>query len=214
MNEQEQQNLNPFLSVWLHPKKTARYVMDHKGIPYSLFIIIIGYIGVFCASIIDTELYPFFPIWGILILLIFCSVFFGIISNAFYSLIVWPIGKMFKGVGTYQEIFKGLSLISIPYVILIPFYIIWMFTDPYSLFTPDVEGSSLLLVIITLLLTVVVTVWCIVISVAVIAEAHQISNWKAFFTLLIPTVIFTILFIIVFIFLAIIGIAIGSFFAY
>lgn len=210
----EQQKLNPFLSVWLHPKKTARYVMDNKGIPYTLFIIAISYIGVFSASIIDTKLYPTLPILGILVLLVICSVFFGIISNAFYSLIIWPIGKMFKGVGTYQELFKALSLISIPYVILIPFYIIWMYTDPYSLFYSSFEGMLGIVGIITLLLTVVVTVWCIVISIAVIAEAHQISNWKAFFTLLIPTVIITILFVIVFIILAVIGLAIGSFFVY
>lgn len=209
MNEK----LNPFLSVWLHPKKTARYVIENKGFPFALLMVAVSYIGVFCSSLIDTELYPLLPLWGILLLLLILSPIFGIISNAIYALIVWPMGKLFNGVGTYQDLFKGLSLIAIPYIVLIPFYIIWMFTDPYSLFYSDMEGS-LVLPIITLLITVVVTIWCMVISVGVVAEAHKIANWQAFLTIVIPTIIFTILIIIAIIVLALVIVALGAIFGY
>ncbi|MFP3916689.1 YIP1 family protein [Lysinibacillus telephonicus] len=209
MNEK----LNPFLSVWLHPKKTARFVIENKGFPYALLTVAVSYIGVFCASLIDTELYPLLPLWGVLLILLILSPIFGIISNAIYALIVWPMGKLFNGVGTYQDMFKALSLIAIPYIILIPFYIIWMFTDPLSLFYTDMEGS-LVLPIITLLFTVVVTIWCMVISIGVVAEAHKIPNWQAFLTIVIPTIIFTFLIIIAIIVLALIIVAIGAIFGY
>lgn len=213
MIEQEDIKLNPLLTVWLHPKKTARYVIENKGFPYTLFIIAISYIGVFCSSVIDTELYPFLPIWGILLLLLILSPILGIMSNAFYAVIIWPMGKLFKGIGNYQEIFKGLSLTAIPFIVLIPFYILWMITDPYSLFYTDIEGS-LVLPLFTILLTIAASIWSFIISIAVVAEVHNISNWKAFFVLFIPSVLFTILIIIVVIILALIIIGFSTFFMF
>jgi len=211
MNEQER--LNPFLSVWLHPKKTAKYVMEQKGIPYTLFIIAIGYIGSLCAGLLDTELYPMMSLWVILLLLVILSPILGIISNALYSLIVWLIGKLFKGTGTYQVIFKSMSLVAIPYIVLIPFYLMWMFVEPESLFSGDVFGDFIVLPIITLIVTFVVTVWCFVISIAIVAEAHKISNWKAFFTLFIPTIILIIVLVVIFLLIALLILAIGTVFA-
>lgn len=211
MNEQQGANVNPILSVWLHPKKTARYVLENKGILYTLLILTIGYIGVFSSSLIDTELYPSLPIWGVLLLLLILSPILGIMMNAFYALIIWPVGKLFKGVGNYQDIFKGMSLTTIPYIILIPFYIIWMLIDPLSLFYPDVNGN-IIIVLITTILTIVVGIWCFVISIAIVAEVHNVSNWKAFFILFIPAIIFIILIIVLAVIVAFVLFGIGTVF--
>jgi len=54
----------------------------------------------------------------------------------------------------------------------------------------------------TILVTIVVSIWSFVISVGVVAEAHQISNWMAFFTIFIPGIIlFVVLFVLFFIIL-------------
>lgn len=213
MTEQQNSSVNPFLSVWLHPKKTARFVIENKGMAYLFFVIAISYLGVFSSSLIDMELYPLFSIWVIVILLLLLSPLFGIMMNAIYALIVWPVGKLFKGVGNYQDVFKGMALTSIPYIPLIPFYLLWMMTDPYSLFYADAEGNFII-PLITSILTVVASIWCFVISIAIVAEVHKISNWKAFFVLFIPAVIFIIFLIVIVVIISLIIFGIGTAFMF
>ncbi|CAM5297345.1 YIP1 family protein OS=Lysinibacillus sphaericus OX=1421 GN=LS41612_14630 PE=4 SV=1 [Lysinibacillus sphaericus] len=61
----------------------------------------------------------------------------------------------------------------------------------------------------SILMTAVTSIWSMVITVGVVAEAHQFSNWKAFFTVLIPSIVgVVILFILlIIIFIGIIGIS-------
>ena len=53
----------------------------------------------------------------------------GVIGTAISALISWLFGKLFKGTGTYSDLFKGLSLTAIPYIVLVPLYIIWLMTS-------------------------------------------------------------------------------------
>lgn len=43
--EQEQEKINPLLTIWLHPKRTARYVLEYKKFPFVISLLSIGYIG-------------------------------------------------------------------------------------------------------------------------------------------------------------------------
>ena len=92
--------------------------------------------------------------------------------------------------------FKSLSLTSIPSIVLIPFYFIWLFTSPESLMNPEFAGTMPIIFWPTILLTIAMSIWGFVITIAVVAEAHQFSNWQAFFTVFIPGVILFILFVI------------------
>ena len=65
----------------------------------------------------------------------------GVIGTAISALISWLFGKLFKGTGTYSDLFKGLSLTAIPYIVLVPLYIIWLMTSPDSLLDPNFMGS-------------------------------------------------------------------------
>ena len=203
MNEIETQNqeeLNPLLTLWLHPKKTTRYVLDKKSLLYVILFLCLGFIGSGFTGFIDWDIYPEFPLWGILLITLILSPILGIISTAFSALCIWLIGKIFKGKATFQQTFKAISLSAWPFIILIPIYIIWMLVDPNSLFNISIHFG--IISIIGILFTIVVTIWSIVIAICAIAEAHQFSNWKSFFTLLLLTLI-------IFIILFAIGILIG-----
>jgi hypothetical protein len=193
--EQEQEKINPLLTIWLHPKRTARYVLEYKKFPFVISLLSIGYIGSLFSGYIDMGLYPDFPLWAIVLLTIILSPIVGIISNAFSALGVWLIGKLFSGQGTYEQIFKASSLTAWPFIVLIPIYLLWMIIDPESLFNMSDQFGAFS--IIGLLFTVAVSIWSIVIMIAAIAEAHQFSNWKSFFTALIFIIILTIIFVII-----------------
>lgn len=203
--QQERPKLNPFLSVWLHPKQTARYMIDEKTTGYAILILSIGYIGSLLSGLIDREFIPDFSPWILLLLCVIFAPIAGIIGTGFSALLTWLFGKLFKGTGTFSDLFRSLSLTTIPFIVLIPFYIIWLITSPESLMDPNFIGTLPWIFWPTTLLTIVVSIWSFVISVGAVAEAHQISNWMAFFTILIPSIIIFVIFFVLF-FIILIGI--------
>ncbi|MGE7674887.1 YIP1 family protein [Lysinibacillus sp. NPDC094403] len=149
--------------------------------------------------------------WLIILLCVILSPISGIIGTAFAALVTWLFGKLFKGTAKYSHLFKGLSLNAIPFIVLIPFYLIWLFTSPESLMDPNFAGPYPWIFWLATLLTIAIGIWAIVITVGVVAEAHQISNWMAFFTILIPSIIFFVLiFILIIVLIFVFGIFFGT----
>ena len=84
--------MNPFLSVWLHPKQTARYVIEHKTIVYALMLVVIGYIASGFSGFMNSELYPDFSYVWIFLISIILGPILGIIMMFIASGIVFLIG--------------------------------------------------------------------------------------------------------------------------
>lgn len=198
--EQKRPALNPLKSVWLHPKQTARYMIDVKSTGYAILILSIGYIGSLLSGVMEID----FPVWIIALLCIILAPIVGIITITISAFGTWLFGKLFKGTGKFSELFKALSLTAIPFIVLIPIYMIWLYTSPESLLAVDYMEPTPWIFWPASLATIVVSIWSFVITVGAVAEAHQISNWKAFFTVFIPSIIFLFLFIII-IFIIVIG---------
>ena len=194
--------MNPFLSVWLHPKQTARYVIEHKTIVYALILFIIGYIASGFSGLMGTELYPDLSyVWLFLIVIIITPIF-GILMMFLTTGITFLVGKLLKGSGSFWDIFKACSLGSIPTIITGPLYLLWMFVSPESFFNTNEIGAFAFIMTIILIVNFI---WSIVIVVATVAEAHQFSIIRSFITLFIPAIL---LFILIFGIIAIISIII------
>ncbi|MGF9979219.1 Yip1 family protein [Viridibacillus arvi] len=207
MNElqetKQQEVLHPFFSIWLHPKKTARYILDHKGLGYAIIFILLGGMASVLFSAMDSESLDL-PTWAILLICLIGGPFIGLFSSAIGAGVFLLIGKLFKGKATYKEMFKVMGLSSIPHIWLAPILLLWMAFSPETFFRLDsdyLEVKNLLVTLISSLVSFCVTIWSFVINVGVIAETHRFSNWRAFFTIFIPGfVVFVILLIIVIIF--------------
>ncbi len=197
------EKLNPFLSVWIHPRRTTRYVIENKSLLYTMIVISVGFIGLLLSLLVDSELYPSLPMWGIILLVIVCSPIFGLLLNALYALELWLFGKLFKGTGTYKDIFKSISLFNIPYAFIIPFYILWLLIEPTSLFFEYKDGKFYL-PIIDLVLNTILSIWCFVIAIPIVSEVHNISNWKSFFSLLLSSLLLLLLLTPIFIIIVVI----------
>ena len=178
--------MNPFLSIWLHPKQTARYVIEHKTMVYVLVILVLGYIGSGFSAFMDTKLYPELSyIWILLIVIIFAPIF-GTIIMFIMSGIVFLVGKLLKGTGSFWDVFKAASLSCIPTIFLGPLYLLWMFASPESFFYPD-ESSTVALILSIFI--VIIGIWSSVILIAAVAEAHQFSIIRSITTLIIPAIL-------------------------
>lgn len=78
---------------------------------------------------------------------------------------------------------------------MIPFYLIWLFIEPASLFY-NYENSMFFFPTIDLVLNAIITIWCLVIAIPIVSEVHKIPYWKSFFTLLISSLILFLLIIV------------------
>ena len=176
--------MNPFLSVWLHPKQTARYVIEHKTIVYALMLLVLSALLSGSAELFNTEAYPDLSfVWIFLIFIILVPVI-GITFMFITTGIVFFIGKLLNGTGSFWDVFKASSISSIPAICTAPLFILGTAAN-------EVSAVGLIVGI----LTIVTSIWAVVILVAAIAEAHQFSIIRSIVTLIIPTIILVFLLI-------------------
>lgn len=183
--------MNPLLTVWLHPKQTARYVIEHKTVLYALLIVSLGFVASGSSAFQNTDLYPDIPyVWIILSMFILAPIA-GLIIYAVMTGITFLVGKLLKGTGSFTDVLQACSIAYLPTIILLPLNLIWLFASPESYF---LESENDLFSILITLITAVIGIWTVVINVAAVSEAHQFSILRAIVTLVAPTLLF-ILFI-------------------
>ncbi|MFJ8262582.1 Yip1 family protein [Rummeliibacillus sp. NPDC094406] len=196
MNQPQEQPQNykiqPFFSTWLHPKKTAQYLIDHKKWTYSLIFVLLGGIASGITGLAASDFYPTYSTWILLLTCILVGPFIGIFSVTISTFFTWLVGKIFRGKGSFEDVFKVTSLSYVPSIAMAPFLLLWMANSPLTYFDTGIEFSAVTIIsaIVFMLISIVAGVWSFVISVAGVAIAHRFSNWKAFFTLVIPGIIF------------------------
>lgn len=193
------------LSVWTNMRATSREMIDNRSVAFAIFLYSIGSIGSLMTGLIDSELD--FPVFAILLFCIIAGPICFILMQFIVVAVVYLMGKLFKGQAEYMELYKVMSLAYIPFIVLIPFYTIWMATDIESLVSTDANMGGII-PIITLFLTFVMAIYSFAIQIVGISEAHRFSKWRAFFTVAIPgLILFFLLFIfIIVIFVLILGI--------
>ena len=188
--------MQPFLTLWTNIRGTTRDVIDNRSLGYALIYISIGGIGSIMSGLLDSELNEFIPIPLIFILCVVLGPVLMIIGQFVYAGLAVLFGRMFKGTGSFNDVFKALGLGYIPYVFLIPIYTIWMFVDPEGLFYADATPNIALL-IISIILTIGAVIYGIIVNIVALSEAHQYSKWRAFVTLAIPGLILLLIFVVI-----------------
>lgn len=195
--------MNILTSVWLHPKQTVRYMIDNNLLKIAILLVAIGsFLSVFMPPIenavpadpsyaelgLEPTIYSF---GGLIISGIVAAIFMFIIMFVITG-VVFLVGKLFKGQGTYWDVFQAMSLTMIPTILIGVFGFVWAAFDINSFNEVNPTGVMTLLY---LALSTIVGIWSIVISIGALAEANRYSNWRAFFTLILPAFIFFILLI-------------------
>ncbi|WKA56855.1 YIP1 family protein [Planococcus shenhongbingii] len=199
--------VNPFTAIWLKTRETVRYLIEEKSMGYVILLMLLSGISSGLVGAFNTELNELMPVWGIILGSIIAAPIFILLIYAIMAGIYLVAGKIFKGVGTYQDLFKATGAATIPQIWLIPVYLIWMLAAPETYFAqPDGmqgDGGGLILTIFGSVLITVVTIWSIFINSKAIGEAHRISSWKGFFTIMIPSLIIGVVIAVIAIVLAI-----------
>lgn len=200
--------VNPFTAIWLKTRETVRYVIEEKSMGFVILLMILSGISSGLVGAFDSELNQMIPIVAIILGAIIAGPIFTLIIYAVMAGIYLITGKLFKGAGTYEELFKATGAASIPQIWLLPVYLIWMLASPGTYFADPLgttgDGSGLAITLIGSVILTVVTIWSIFINSKAIGEAHRISSWKGFFTIMIPSIVIGIIIAVIVILLAIV----------
>ena len=199
--------MNILTSVWLHPKKTVRHMIENRLLRLAIVLVAVaGFFGAFVPATdpstyggLEDDVFAMEPMSFVELLL--SGVFSAILTVIVMFIVVGFIflfGKLFKGKGTYWDVFQASALAVIPTLIVGVIGFVWAALDIQSF--NDFSGSNPM-VLIYGVIAFVLGVWAFVISVGALAEANRYSNWRAFFTLMLPTIIFIIVIVAIVVFI-------------
>ncbi|QDY46486.1 hypothetical protein FK545_17415 [Planococcus glaciei] len=92
-------------------------------------------------------------------------------------------------------------------------YLIWILAAPSTYFAEPLGtsggGGELIITLVGSVLITVVTIWSIFINAKAIGEAHRISSWKGFFTIMIPSIVIGIIIVAIVVLIAILFIGLS-----
>ncbi|MDN4607712.1 Yip1 family protein [Sporosarcina highlanderae] len=202
VNIEEERNvepkLNPWTSVWVHPRKTVRYVIENK--PNSFILVIAMLAGL--VHILDQAMSnDLGDIWGlgtILLVSLIAGPLLGLIGLYVGSGIHYMFSMMFGGTGTFSETRTAYAVSAI---ILVVGGVIWV-PDLLILgqgnFMSDYDFSigQFAWLFISTIGNLTVGVWSLVALIAALSEVHRFSVWKAVIVVLLPIIILVVVLII------------------
>ena len=203
--------MNTWLTIWVKPKETIRYAIEHKTLLMAFLIVSIAGIGNGLDAAFGNSPGEVIPTWAILLLCVLGGPIYGLITLYVTSGIYYLVGKWFGGKGTMRDMQMAVSWSMIP---LIWTMLVWVID--FSLFgtsvfkeefANDVGVGGWIIFFIGKLLEVTASVWAIVISIFGIAEAHKLSGGKAFLTWFLPGLVIggVIVLVVIFIVVATVG---------
>lgn len=198
--------LNPFLKIWIYPKKTIRQIVETDPDLYVLPLAIISGIYRGLDNAINNALGDSMSLFAILLFSIIAGGFGGVIGLAIStSLFTWA-GKLLGGSGDRKHVRSAIAWSSLPDAILLMIVTIPIAVfgkEYFSTSTPWIDSHLILLSIIVIplvILSIVLSIWRVYILANCLGEVHSFSAWKGLATavigilvIAIPIIIFVVL---------------------
>lgn len=196
---QTQQNqLNPFLTIWTNPKKTIRHIIETDPKLNVLPLAIASGIYQALNNAMDQTLGDMMSLVVILVFSISAGAISGIISLALGSVLFTWSGTLLGGHGDANHIRTALAWSSLPDTVLLLLITILIVVFGHELFstsTPWMDSHVLLLLIIMIpigVITVILNIWRVYILANCFGEVHGFSAWKGLATVVIGLLVVTI----------------------
>ncbi|MEK4230344.1 Yip1 family protein [Solibacillus sp. FSL H8-0538] len=186
----------PILSIALKPRETIRYVLQHKGLRYFVFVGIIGAFSSNLASFIGTKYNAAITLGDIVYSSFISGVLLFILTTVIISALLHTLGKTLGGRGKFKEMFRAMCVTVIPYIWILPVLLFWMQLSPQSYFSmasADQILGDVLMKFVGSGLVMIMGIWTFVITLIGISEVHKFSKWKAFFAFIIAVIILAII---------------------
>jgi len=173
---------NPWLTIWVAPRKTLRNLLDqNKGEWTAFWLALIGgmILGVvWWSGLLTTKDRLFFKNFAAFIVLLALG---GTLGLAYLYIMGWLYcitGSWLKGKGSFKEVRYAVGWVFYPMAVANIFGIIVYLT--FQHFWWNFAFSLLYLIAFT---------WAAIIAIKLIAEAHRFSAWQAILAIIIAGVL-------------------------
>lgn len=191
--------MNLFTNAWIYPRKTTRYIIEHKSLGYTLLFFWLTLLGVsftsYHAKAKMAELFEPITFIQFIIMYVVIIPFVIMAFLAIAALITMWVGRLFKGTGTYIDVLKAVAVGHIPLMLPIPFMLAWLIVDTNGFLTSSASLAS----DVSMFVAGLSTIWAFYITIGTVSEAHRFSYGQSVMTLLIPAALLMgFLFIIIF----------------
>ncbi len=206
MNEEngkhiEDEKLNPWISIWISPRKTVRYAIDNNMMKFALILALVA--GVFDSLNVASQnnIGDVMSVPMILVLAVVLGPMIGLIGWWIGAGIATIFGSWLSGTGTFADLKMAYAISYIPIILVGLLWIPDLLVLGESLFIEDLDISAgkLIWPFFSGFIGIVVGIWSFIITVKAIAEAHRFSAWRGLLTVIIPSVlIFVVLYIFLF----------------
>lgn len=206
------EELNPWLSIWLHPRKTIRYIVESDVKQYVILLAVLSGISESLARASEKSLGDKISITTILALSLIGGAVGGIITLYVSGALLKWTGKWLGGKGTGEEIRAAVAWGSVPEVVALFLTILEIFVFGKEMFTqntPNIDSSMFLAVVLLIfgMLELVLAIWCIFTYLKCLGEVQGFSAWKA----LGNTILAGLVILVPIVVLALIVVSVGSF---
>lgn len=202
--------INPLWSMWVHPRKTIRMVVDKNNR--------LGFIGLcFLYGLAQGahfaqafSLGAYFSLWLVLFIIAIAAIPIGAISFSLGSLVLYWTGKLIRGQGSYHDIRAAVSwsnVTAIFSVILVGLMIL-SFGEMFFFrqFADSVfQDWRAFLIIGFLIGELVLAVWKLVIFILALSEVQRFSAWMAILNIILVGVVYFMVFFLIDKLLALMG---------
>ncbi|OCS82868.1 Yip1 family protein [Caryophanon tenue] len=178
--------MNIVRNVWLHPRETTRYVIEHVRLPATLAFFWVTLLGVSMASYhakaeLATE-FTAVTLQQFIVMYILIAPFLIMLFLVGAGLITTWMGRFFKGKGTFIDIYKAIAVGHLPMLLPVPFMLAWLIVDTHGFLISYHSLAG----VICFIASVIGSVSAFYLTIGTIAEAHRFGYKESVLTLLIP----------------------------
>jgi hypothetical protein len=185
----------PWLSIWLKPRQTVRWIMETDQAPL-IFILIKGFLFNlnFSMNMSFGDNRSLLTILGMSLLL---SLPTGILLVEIWSWSLTWIGKWLGGIGDKEDIKKAFVWSGIFDSIGLVLYFIQIGLMGNAFFQSDASKNISGIAFGVSLLEMLLYVWWVAYLIVALSELHSFSKWKGFFTWVLLMLIVVILLLLI-----------------
>lgn len=174
---------NPWLSIWTEPRATIHRIVSVNPNRCCWFLAAVYGFSSLLNSFQSIALGNQMNLAWVLGLAVIFSSVWGYVVFSIWSWVVYLVGKIFRGKGTYVQIRAAYAWSCVPLVVNCLLWIVLIFSFGSTLFSnviPDqlLSNGQSLFIFLVLIAKVILAIWALVIYLNALSEVQQYSILK------------------------------------
>lgn len=191
---------NAIRTIWFQPRATIRRLLDETPLSTALILIMLGSIigAFFNFAMPDENMQNFVASGWIWFVILIITPIFSLVGAAISAGLYMLFARMMKGTGSYRDTLRTIGFAALPSIIpgAILAIIVSVLMGGQLFQNPDFNTPTQnLWLVLSSLIMVISYIWSFVVLVQGMRVVHNFSGWRAFFTVILPSILLVFFFI-------------------